>query len=175
VGGVNPIVGSDRNGLLQLAGRDLPPSEWLTITQERVDAFAQCTDDPQWIHVDPERAALGPYGGTVAHGFLTLSLITRFWERTIRVDATTASVNYGLNRVRFPSPVKVGTRVRAHFRVTGVTGVPSGLQLETTVTIENEGVEKPACVAETLVRFYFDEVSGAAEAPVAPAQREALG
>lgn len=148
------VIVDGRAGLRAKVGEDLPAGDWLEITQDRVDAFARCTDDPQWIHVDPERAKAGPFGQTIAHGYLTLSLITRFWERALEVSGFRMTVNYGLDRVRFPAPLPVGSRIRAHFRVDTVTEVESGLQVQVTATIEREGHAKPVCVAQTLVRFY---------------------
>ncbi|MHB8620852.1 MAG: MaoC family dehydratase [Chloroflexota bacterium] len=141
-------------GLKAIEGNELPPSSWLEITQDQVTAFADCTDDRQWIHVDPERAKAGPFGGTIAHGFLSLSLITHFWEEILKVEGFRMTLNYGLNRVRFPAPLPVGSRVRAIFQVAEVTEVAGGLQARCQVTIEREGQAKPVCVAETLVRFY---------------------
>lgn len=148
------VMVSGRAGLRAMAGEDLPASDWLEITQDRVDAFARCTDDPQWIHVDPERAKAGPFGQTIAHGYLALSLITRFWERTLEVRGFRMTVNYGLDRVRFPAPLPVGSLIRAHFRIEAVTEVEGGLHVRVTATIEREGHAKPVCVAQTLVRFY---------------------
>ena len=130
------------------AGEDLGSTDWLEITQERVDLFADATDDHQWIHVDAERAAAGPFGGTVAHGFLTLSLLPYFAAQLFDVQTPGARLNYGLNKVRFPSPVRVGARVRALGQVAEVADVPAGKQLVTRYTIEIDGEQKPACVAE---------------------------
>ena len=132
-------------------GEDLGTTEWLEVTQERVDAFADATDDHQWIHVDVERAKAGPFGGTIAHGYLTLSLIPRFSPELFRLDTPGPRLNYGLNKVRFPNPVKVGARIRAAAQIAEVSDVPAGKQMVTRYTIEIEGEEKPACVAETVV------------------------
>ena len=133
-------------------GRELGPSGWLEVTQERIDAFAECTDDRQAIHVDPGFAAAGPFGTTVAHGLLTLSLIVRFWGEVAEPhDGTT--LNYGLNRVRFPAPVPSGSRIRARFRVESVEPVAGGTQATIAATVEREGHDKPVCVAELLLRF----------------------
>ena len=136
-----------------LAGRELGPTAWVTIEQARIDAFAEATDDRQWIHVDPERAAAGPFGTTIAHGYLTLALLPRFVTEVLSVDGYALTVNYGLNRVRFPAPVPVGSRVRARFRVAAVEDVPGGVQLTVESTIEREGQDKPVCVAEAVYRF----------------------
>jgi acyl dehydratase len=135
-----------------LLGKNLGPTEWLEITQERVNAFAESTNDPQWIHVDPERAAAGPFGGTIAHGFLTLSLCVPFMYEVVRPNGYAMGINYGVNRVRFPAPVPVGSRVRAHFRVLSVEEVSGGDQAVIEATVEREGGDKPVCVAELVVR-----------------------
>jgi acyl dehydratase len=123
------------------------------VTQERIDAFAAATDDPQWIHVDPERAAAGPFGATIAHGYLTLALLVPFSYELLPVEDAALTVNYGLNRVRFPSPVTSGTRVRARFRVELVEEVAGGTQVTLGATVEREGAAKPACVAELVFRY----------------------
>jgi acyl dehydratase len=132
-------------------GEELGTTPWLTIDQERVDAFADATDDHQWIHVDQARAADGPFGGTVAHGYLTLSLLPRNGTEVLRLETPGAKLNYGLNKVRFPAPVPVGSRIRAHARLVDVVDVPAGKQLTLGWTIEIEDTPKPACVAETVV------------------------
>lgn len=140
--------------LVSLRGRELV-SGWREVAQERIDRFAEATDDPQWIHVDPERAAAGPFGTTIAHGFLTLSLVVPLFEEALpELDGYALTVNYGLNRVRFTAPVPSGSRIRGRFRIVAVEDVPGGEQLRVDVTIEREGEEKPACVAEALFRFY---------------------
>ncbi len=136
-------------------GDELGPTEWQEIDQKRVDLFAEATGDHQWIHVDPEKAAGGPFGTTIAHGFLTLSLIPSFTPRLFRVEGVKMGVNYGVNKVRFPSPVPVGSRLRASARVAEVSEVTDGVQLVTRITVEREGGEKPVCVAETVARFYL--------------------
>jgi acyl dehydratase len=133
------------------AGEELGSTEWLTIDQARVDAFADATDDHQWIHVDAERAAAGPFGGTIAHGYLTLALLPRFGAEVLRLETPGAKLNYGLNKVRFPAPVPVGARIRAHAKVADVTDLPTGTQVTFGWVIEIENVPKPACVAETVV------------------------
>ena len=136
-----------------LLGRELV-SDWFAIEQERIDEFARATDDPQWIHTDPVRAAEGPFGATIAHGFLTLSLVVPLFEQALpTLDGYRLSVNYGLNRVRFPAPVPAGSRVRARFVVEDVEEVSGGEQARVAATIEREGQEKPVCVAEALFRF----------------------
>ena len=133
------------------AGQELGPSKWLEVAQGRIDAFADATEDHQSIHVDPELAARGPFGTTVAHGFLTLSLLIPLWNDAYRHDGI--GINYGLNRVRFPAPVPAGSRVRARFRVDAVDEVPGGVQATIAATMECDGVEKPVCVAELLMRL----------------------
>ncbi|MBB3041609.1 MaoC family dehydratase [Nocardioides soli] len=133
------------------AGEELGTSDWLTIDQERVDRFAQATGDHQWIHVDVERAASGPFGGTIAHGYLTLSLVPFLGSQVVSFETPGARLNYGTNKVRFPHPVPVGSRIRAHVALGDVTDLPSGKQAAIRYTIEIEGVAKPACVAETVV------------------------
>jgi acyl dehydratase len=139
-----------------LVGQDIGTSSWVTIEQERIDKFAEATGDHQWIHVDPVRAKDGPFGSTIAHGFLTLSLIPALGWEVYTIEGARLSVNYGLNKLRFITPVKVGSRVRAHLTLAGVDDVPGdALQVATTVTIELEGADKPAVVAETLARIYL--------------------
>lgn len=137
-----------------LAGRDLGASEWLEITQERVNTFADATDDHQWIHVDVERAKSGPFKGPIAHGYLTLSLLIPLFNNLLEVDGIGMAVNYGLNKVRFPSPVPVGAKIRVVGRVAGVEEVQGGVQAAMEFTVEIEDSPKPACVAQTLYRFY---------------------
>jgi acyl dehydratase len=139
-----------------VVGRELGPGDWLPIDQARIDGFADDTDDHQWIHVDPERAATGPFGATIAHGFLTLSLVPALANGVRRFEGTTMAVNYGLEKVRFPAPVPVGSRVRAKLIIAAADELPGGaLQLLTRVTVEVEDVPKPACVAEVLTRIAF--------------------
>jgi acyl dehydratase len=132
-------------------GEDLGPTDWLEITQQRVDAFADATGDHQWSLVDVDRAEVGPFGGTIAHGYLTLSLIPHFTPQLFDLDTPGAKLNYGVNKVRFPHPVKVGSRIRATARIADVSDVPAGRQMVTRYTVEIEGQTKPACVAETVV------------------------
>lgn len=141
------------DGLAQLSaaqGEHLGTSEWHEITQEQVDLFADATGDHQWIHVDPERAKDGPFGATIAHGFLTLSLIPRLAWEVYAVDNLALAVNYGCNKVRFPAPVPVGSRVRGEVELLSVTPSSLGSQVTTRVTVVLEGSDKPACVAETV-------------------------
>lgn len=137
-----------------LTGTDLGWSDWLEVTQGRVDLFADATDDHQWIHTDPERAKDGPFGGAIAHGFLSLSLAVKFWTELLDVTGVTTKVNYGLDKVRFISPVKVGARVRMNAVIAEVTEIAGGYQLAVDQTIEIDGGSKPAVVARGLYRFY---------------------
>jgi len=137
-----------------LVGTEIGPSDWLTITQERINTFADATDDQQWIHVDPERAKDGPFGVPIAHGFLTLSLLIPLWSSIFDVEGVTTKVNYGLDRVRFTAPVPVGSRVRLTATLTQVDEVSGGVQLATSAIIAIEGQERPAVVADFLSRFY---------------------
>ncbi|HEY4008253.1 MAG TPA: MaoC family dehydratase [Pseudonocardia sp.] len=136
-------------------GESLGSSDWLTIDQQRIDQFAQATGDHQWIHVDAERAEQGPFGRTIAHGFLTLSLVPVFGSQVYKVENVKMGVNYGSNKVRFVSPVPVGSKVRGTFELASVDEASGGVQMVSKVTVEIEGSEKPACVAETLTRLYF--------------------
>ena len=140
--------------LLDLGTADLGHSSWLEITQDRVNTFADATEDHQWIHVDPERAATGPFGGTIAHGYLTLSLLIPLWSELLTVEGITMAVNYGLNKVRFPAPVPVGSRVRAHGAIASVAEVKGGAEVVVDLTVEIEGRDKPACVAQAVYRFF---------------------
>lgn len=141
------------NGLDELTrakGEHLGTTDWHTVTQEQVDLFAEATGDHQWIHVDPERAAKGPFGRTIAHGYLTLSLIPRFSNELYTVEGVSMGVNYGTNKVRFPAPVPVGSRVRGSAELLDVVDVPHGAHVVVRYTVEVEGQEKPACVAESV-------------------------
>ncbi|WP_046470195.1 MaoC family dehydratase [Allosalinactinospora lopnorensis] len=137
--------------LKQAVGEHLGYSDWHTITQERVNQFADATGDHQWIHVDPERAKVGPFGGTIAHGYLTLSLVPMLNAQIYRVDGLSMGINYGTNKVRFPAPVPAGSRVRAGAEIAEVTPTPQGAQAVVRTTIEVESGDKPACVAESVV------------------------
>lgn len=135
------------------AGSQLGPSEWMEITQDRVNLFAEATDDHQWIHVDPERAAGGPFGGAIAHGLLTLSLLPHFTHQLYRVDNVALAVNYGYNKVRFITPVKVGANVRASAVISKIDELDGAVQATMTITVEIEGSDKPAAVVESIVRI----------------------
>lgn len=135
-------------------GQEVGTSEWITITQAQIDEFAEATGDRQWIHVDPVRAAAGPFGTTIAHGFLTLSLLPQMAESAIELGGVRMGVNYGLNKVRFPAPVPVGSRLRGHFKLTAFEPIDGGAQITMEVTMEREGSTKPVCVAESLSRRY---------------------
>lgn len=146
-------VFSGLDAIAGAAGSELGPTEWLTIAQDRVDLFADATDDRQWIHVDPARAADGPFGATIAHGLLTLSLLPRFMHELYRVDGVKMAINYGFNKVRFISPVPVGAKVRATARIENVERLDSAVQATMVTTVEIEGVAKPAAVIESIVRY----------------------
>ena len=142
--------------LQPLVGTEIGVSDWFTIDQDRVDAFADATEDHQWIHVDPERAAQGPFGTTIAHGFLTLSLTVRLGsDIELDVGEPRMAINYGLDRVRFTAPVPVGSRVRARVELASAEEKGGSLQVKRNITIEREGEERPAMVAEALSRYYY--------------------
>ena len=141
--------------LAACTGQTVASSDWITITQEQVNQFAEATGDHQWIHVDVEKAKKGPFGGPIAHGFLTLSLLPRFFESTIEVVESALGVNYGLNKVRFISPVPVGSRLRAHMKLLSAEPIDNnGYQMAWEDTVEREGAAKPVCIAESLARRY---------------------
>ena len=140
--------------LQALEGQLLGVSEWITVDQSRIDLFAQATGDHQWIHLDAERAAKGPFGTTIAHGFLTLSLLPELSASAFEVRDTRMGVNYGLGKVRFPAPVPSGSRLRGHFKLVRYEPLEGGAQLTVEVTMEREGSDKPVCVAESLARRY---------------------
>jgi acyl dehydratase len=142
------------DALRDAVGTDLGYSDWITIDQERINQFADATGDHQWIHVDPERAAQGPFKTTIAHGYLTLSLLPVLTTGLVRVDGVRMGVNYGVNKVRFPAPVPVDSRVRARVEIVSVEDVGGGVQVTSRVTIERDGGDKPVCVAESVARFY---------------------
>lgn len=152
------VVMKTFNTLADLAacvGQDVATTEWVEITQQQVNQFAEATGDHQWIHVDVERAKKGPFGAPIAHGYLTLSLVAQFFDKTIAVTEARMGVNYGLNKVRFMAPVPVGSRLRAHMHLYSATPIEgNGLQVQWNVTIEREGSDKPVCVAESLARLY---------------------
>lgn len=137
-------------------GKEVAVSDWLTVSQERVNQFAEATGDAQWIHVDVERAKReSPFGGTIAHGFLTLSLLPKFIEEVIELPPGSMSINYGLNKVRFPAPMMVGGRIRGRFTLLSLEKIDKGIQTIWQVTMEREGSDKPVCVAESVLRRYF--------------------
>ena len=149
------IIVTGLDELQALAGRDLGHSSWLEITQERVNTFADATGDHQWIHVDAERAAAGPFHGTIAHGYLTLSLVIPLFSELLEIRGVRMGINYGLDKVRFPHPVPVGSKIRLAARVAGVEPVAGdGVQMALDFTVEIDGVEKPACVARAIYRQY---------------------
>lgn len=142
------------SALLGGVGAALGPSEWVTIEQDRVDLFAQATDDHQWIHVDPVRASEGPFGGTIAHGYLTISLVNRFLPELIEVRGVAMGVNVGVDRLRFLTPVRTGARIRGLGEIVSAEETKGGVQVVVRVTVEIEGEAKPACVVDTISRFY---------------------
>ncbi|AMN45582.1 MaoC domain protein [Steroidobacter denitrificans] len=143
-------------GVLAAVGRDLGVTEWMTLTQERINRFADATDDHQWIHVDEARAAEGPFGGCVAHGYLTLSLANKFLPELVAYEGLKMGVNYGCERVRFPAPVRAGSRIRGRGEVVAAEKVKGdGVQVIIRITVEIEGGDKPACVVDTISRLYF--------------------
>jgi acyl dehydratase len=137
-----------------LVGSTLGISEWLNVDQARIDRFAAVTGDDQWIHVDPVRAAAGPFGGTVAHGYLTLSLVPVMVRTAFKIGGVRMTVNYGLNKVRFPAPVPAGSRLRGHFKLLTYEAIAGGAQIVVEVTMEREGHSKPVCVAESVARHF---------------------
>ena len=140
--------------LLDAVGKHLGFSDWEAVDQQRIDQFANATGDHQWIHVDPEKAADGPFGKTIAHGYLTLSMANLFLPQVMQVDNTSMGVNYGCEKVRFPSPVPVGSRIRGGGEVMSAEEVKGGIQVVVRMTIEIEGADRPACVVDTISRFY---------------------
>ena len=143
--------------VLASAGQALGPTDWITVTQERINTFADATGDHQWIHVDPERARAGPFGACVAHGYLTLSLANLFLPQLVRYERLKMGVNYGCDKVRFPAPVKVGARIRGRGEVVAAEPVKGdGVQITVRISVEIEGADKPGCVVDTISRLYFD-------------------
>jgi acyl dehydratase len=140
--------------LKDLVGQEIGVSDWITVTQERIQLFADATNDHQWIHLDAERAQAGPFGTTIAHGFLTLSLLPEMAASAFAVSETRMGVNYGLNKVRFPAPVPSGSRLRGRFKLIGYEPLEGGAQLTVQVTMEREGSDKPVCIAESIGRRY---------------------
>lgn len=150
-----PRIFTSAQELRDGVGEQLGHSDWLEIEQKRIDLFADATGDHQWIHVDPERAKDGPFGTTIAHGYLTLSLLPALIPQVMRVEGMKMGINYGTNKVRFPSTVPAGSRLRATAELRSVEEVGGGVQVTAVVTVEREGSEKPACVAESVSRYYF--------------------
>ncbi|MDX3642386.1 MaoC family dehydratase [Streptomyces sp. MB09-02B] len=150
-----PRIFTSADELKAAVGESLGYSDWVEVDQKRIDLFADATGDHQWIHVDPEKAAAGPFGTTIAHGYLTLSLLPLLVPQILKVDNVTMGVNYGTNKVRFPAPVPVGSRLRATATLQDVTEVGGGVQVTAAVVVEREGGEKPVCVAESVSRYYF--------------------
>jgi acyl dehydratase len=141
--------------LVPLVGQELATSDWITVSQKQIDLFAEATGDHQWIHIDEERARAGPFGSTIAHGFLTLSLLPKFFETALEIRNTRMGVNYGLDRVRFTAPVPAGSRLRAVIALLACEPVANdGMQLTCKLTVEREGSDKPVCIAESLTRRY---------------------
>jgi acyl dehydratase len=150
------LVVENLHSLAGFVGREIGTTEWFTVAQDRIQQFAEITEDRQWIHVDPERAQRdSPYATTIAHGFFTLALFSHFLRQAIQIGSgVRMSVNYGLNRVRFPSPVPAGSRIRAHFRLQALTDIADGMEAAFSVVIDRENSEKPCCVAEWVIRYY---------------------
>ena len=151
-----PLVVENPHSLVRFVGREIATTEWFLLTQDRIQQFAETTEDRQWIHIDRERAQRdSPYGTTIAHGFFTLSLVSYFLQKAIQIGSgVRMSVNYGLNRVRFPSPVLAGSRIRARFTLQALKDIADGVEATFSVVIEGENSDKPCCVAEWVVRYY---------------------
>ena len=139
--------------LLTAVGTQLGPTDWITITQDQINQFAEATLDNQWIHVDTERAKAGPFGAPIAHGYLTMSLASHFGGQLVRVSGISMGINYGVDKVRFPSPVPVGSRLRGRGEIVDAKDVPGGVQVTNRITIEREGSDKPAAVVDTIARY----------------------
>ncbi|MBB6416552.1 MaoC family dehydratase [Streptomyces massasporeus] len=150
-----PRIFTSVDDLKSAVGDHLGYTDWLDIDQKRIDLFAEATGDHQWIHVDPEKAAAGPFGTTIAHGYLTLSLLPLFGPQLIAVEGVKMGVNYGTNKVRFPAPVPVDSRLRATATISAVDEVPGGVQVAVAFSVEREGGDKPVCVAESVARYYL--------------------
>lgn len=153
------VVFSSAEQMLAAQGMDLGRTEWLTISQERINLFAEATGDHQWIHVDPVRAAQGPFGACIAHGYLTLSLANLFMPQLMRIENMAMGVNYGSDRTRFPAAVKVGSRVRGHGQVLAAEQMGEAVQFTVRISVEIEGAERPGCVVDTLSRYTFNPAS----------------
>ncbi|MET9580077.1 MaoC family dehydratase [Streptomyces sp. DT199] len=150
-----PRIFTSVDDLKSAVGEQLGYTDWLDIDQKRIDLFAEATGDHQWIHIDPEKAAAGPFGTTIAHGYLTLSLLPLFGPQLIAVEGVKMGVNYGTNKVRFPAPVPVNSRLRATATISAVDEVPGGVQVAVAFSVEREGGDKPVCVAESVARYYL--------------------
>lgn len=150
---MNPTELLSFDELRNAGGRELGPSEWMIIDQTRIDGFADAIDDHQWIHVDPVRALAGPFGGTIAHGYLTLSAAATRLGELLQVSGASRVINYGLDRVRFPAPVRAGTRVRARARILEVLEIVDGVEVLAEVTADAEGIDRPVCVAQARIRY----------------------
>jgi acyl dehydratase len=150
-----PRIFTSADELKAAVGEQLGYTDWLEVDQKRIDLFAEATGDHQWIHVDSVRAASGPFGTTIAHGYLTLSLLPLFGPQLIKVEGVEMGVNYGTNKVRFPAPVPVGSRLRSTATINDVADVPGGIQVTVAFTVEREGGDKPVCVAESVSRYYL--------------------
>ncbi len=150
------LVVENLHSLVGLVGREIGTTEWFTVAQDRIQQFAEITEDRQWIHVDPERAQRdSPYGTTIAHGFFTLALLSHFLRQAIQIGSgVRMSVNYGLNRVRFPSPVPAGSRIRAHFTLQALKDIADGMEATFSAVIDSENSKKTCCVAEWVIRYY---------------------
>ena len=150
-----PVVLPTPRALAEFVGRELAASDWLVVAQERIQQFAEATGDHQWIHTNPERAGReSPYGTTIAHGFLTLSLLSQMMQQAILVQGVRWAINYGLNRVRFPAPLRAGSKIRARFHLHSLKNVDGGVEAVYDVTVEAQGEDKPCCAAEWIVRYY---------------------
>ena len=152
-------VFSSAEDLIDAQGMDLGCSDWLVITQERINLFAEATGDHQWIHVDPERAASGPFGDCIAHGYLTLALANLFMPQLMRIDNLSMGVNYGSDRVRFPAAVRVGSRVRGRGEVLSAEMIGPVVQLVVRISVEIEGAQRPGCVVDTISRYTFNPIA----------------
>ncbi|MFG2355483.1 MaoC family dehydratase [Streptomyces sp. NPDC048521] len=150
-----PRIFTSPDELKAAVGEQLGYTDWLEVDQKRIDLFAEATGDHQWIHVDPEKAAAGPFKTTIAHGYLTLSLLPLFGPQLLQVEGVKMGVNYGTNKVRFPAPVPVGSRLRATATIAGVEDVTGGVQVTVAFTVEREGGDRPVCVAESVARYYL--------------------
>ena len=163
------------SSMQQRVGEELAVGDWVTVDQPMIDKFAEATGDHQWIHIDVERAKKGPFGTTIAHGFLTLSLLPRLAESAIKIDDVRMGVNYGLNRVRFPAPVPSGSRIRAHMKLLAYEPIDGGAQLVMEVTMEREGGDKPVCVAERVAQVSLNHPEAAWRSPASKGRHQRTG